>query len=311
MTSTPGGTALPDYSPASTSAGPLPSDQYGDITIWNTPTGITSSNMPAFLKTSIWFDNGQTANGAQQQAQSRLARANPGDNVAVDKTPTVGSYDIPASVEDIYKQYAAMSASVSPKDQQTYQELQKGLADAGFYGSATSIQGGWNGQTETALGDALVHYLQVSESTGGVGVSFKEWLAQTAQQNAANGNAFGAGGTGSSAPVLSDPDTLRRYAQEAAQAALGRNLTPNQLDTFVSQFHNQQIQSYTDAANHNGLSSQKDDPRASAVSFVTGSNQQEFGQHQIQGYTDAFLNMFLPSSSSAPNVPVDPSAVSY
>jgi hypothetical protein len=99
----------------------------------------------------------------------------------------------------------------------------------------------------------------------------------------------------------------------AAANSLGRALTKDELTKFIDQFHNEQINSYTQAANHNGLSAQKDNSRAAAIDFVTTNNQPEFQQHQIQGYTDAFLNMFLPSGgpSAAPNVPVDPQAVGY
>lgn len=297
---TPGGTALPNYGSIDTSGGTTaPTDSSGAIDIWDLPADVKGH--------VIWFDTGTTpaATAGGSQAAQRLAKANPGE-VNVAKLSAPHSFEVQASAEDVMKQFAAMSQT----DPTNFAAIQKELSDAGFYGAAASVYGGWNQQTETAVKDAMLQYIKVSEGAG-VPVSFLDFLKNTAAANTGiNGNG-GTGGTGSSAPVLSDPDTLRRYAQEAAQAALGRNLTPNQLDTFVSQFHNQQIQSYTDAANHNGLSSQKDDPRASAVSFVTGSNQQEFGQHQIQGYTDAFLNMFLPSGSSAPNVPVDPSAVSY
>jgi hypothetical protein len=156
----------------------------------------------------------------------------------------------------------------------------------------------------------MYSYLQVSQGAG-VAINFQQYLANVAAQTAANGG--GTSGGGSSSPLLTDPDTLTRYAQMAAANSLGRALTKDELTKFIDQFHNEQINSYTQAAGHNGLSAMKDDARSSAIGFVTSNNQPEFQQHQIQGYTDAFLNMFLPSGgpSAAPNVPVDPQAIGY
>jgi hypothetical protein len=292
---TPGVPVNPDGSPINYGSIVTPTDP--NISIWNLPSSVAGKN--------IWFD---TAHGtADTQAQSRLARANPGDNVKVIGAPT--SSEIQTSAEDVMAQYAAMSKN----DANAFRDLQHNLYDAGFYGkSATPPSPIWNKDTANALSAAIEAYYQLSHGAG-VAISFKDWVAQGANDARAAGATPGAGsgGAGSSAPILTDPDTLQRYAQMAAQAALGRNLTPGQLGKFIDTFHQQQVDSYTQAAGHNGLAAQKDDPRSSAINYVTSTNQPEFEQHQISGYTDAFLNMFLPSGSSAPNQNVDPTAVGY
>lgn len=194
------------------------------------------------------------------------------------------------------------------------------LADGAFYGSDTSTGAppkdytSFGSSTQQALANAMVQYLQATEG-GAFHQSFLDFVAmRAAQVTQANGGSLGnTGGSGSGSGgggviPLADPDTLKMYAQKAAQAALGRNLTSAQLDSFVSQFHSQQV---ADATAAKGTFVDKNDPRASAIQFVTQSNQGEFQQHQIQGYTDAFLNMFLSGQSAAPNVNVDPASVGY
>ena len=298
---TPGGTALPNYSGIDTSGGgtKAPSDASGAIDIWDLPSDIKGH--------VIWFDTGQsTPSSGANQAASRLARAHPGE-VNVAKLSQPHSFEVQATSEDVMKQFAAMSQS----DPTGFASIQKELQAAGFYGNASSVFGGWNQQTETAVKDALLQYIKVSEGAG-VPVSFLDFLKNQATANQGiNGNGQGGGGGAPSTPILTDPDTLANYAQKAAQAALGRALTPAEVNKFVAEFHGEQIQSYTDAAHHQGLSSLKDDPRASAIQYVAQANPKEYDQHQIQGYTDAFLNMFLPSGSQAPNVNTDPTAVAY
>ena len=222
--------------------------------------------------------------------------------------PPNGTY---GTALDLMKKYAALGSSSNPSDRQAFANLQQQLLALGAYGTSGSTNlvrfGTWTDLDAQAMLRVFKSYQQVAGKDGaGQPISFEEYVNQAAAQSAANGQA---GGTGSSNPVLlTDPDTLKRYAQMAAQAALGRNLTADQLSTFVDQFHQQQISA---AGAPGGALVDKNDPRASAIDFVTQQNSQEFGQHQVQGYTDSFLNMFLPNSSAAPNVNVDPTAVGY
>jgi hypothetical protein len=269
----------------------------GTTTIWNLPSDLNNK--------VIYFDTGYTHSSKTGPPQVKNREVSLEDKYGTGAVG--GSFDQNEPVSKIMDHYAAMSVN----DPLSFAALQKELLDAGFYGPpGTTILGGMKQQTQDALIKAMRQYLQVSQT--GTGQSFTKFLAGEAAANIGiNGNVPGSAGSGSSTPILTDPDTLTRYAQMAAENALGRALTKNELTKFVDQFHNEQINSYTQAAGHNGLSAMKDDPRSSAIDFVTSNNQPEFEQHQIQGYADSFLNMFLPSSSAAPNVSVDPQAVGY
>jgi hypothetical protein len=298
--------------PNGTQDASLPSDPTtGLISIWTDPTNLPSSDSKAFWDTSIWYDNGtKTASNSNPDGSVAAPHSRGGptfDDVGSPSKSHSVSFDNNMSAAEVMKQYAAMSQ----RDPLGFAAIQKELQAAGFYGaSTTAVLGGFNSQTEKALADAMYQYIKVAQGSG-TPVNFSDFLRNTAAANQGiNGNVPGASG-GSSAPILTDPDTLTRYAQMAAANSLGRSLTKDELTKFIDQFHNEQINSYTQAAGHNGLSAMKDDPRSSAIGFVTTNNQPEFEQHQIQGYTDSFLNMFLPSNSAAPNTPVDPQAIGY
>jgi hypothetical protein len=299
--------------PNGTQDASLPSDPTtGLISIWTDPTNLPSSDSKAFWDTSIWYDNGtKTASNSNPDGSVAAPHSRGGptfDDVGSPSKSHSVSFDNNMSAAEVMKQYAAMSQ----RDPLGFAAIQKELQAAGFYGaSTTAVLGGFNSQTEKALADAMYQYIKVAQGSG-TPVNFSDFLRNTAAANQGiNGNMSGGSG-GSSTPLLTDPDELTRYAQMAAQNSLGRSLSKQELNSFIDQFHNEQIQSYTDAANHNGLSAQKDNSRAAAIDFVTTNNKPEFEQHQIQGYTDSFLNMFLPSSTSAaPQVPVDPQAVGY
>jgi hypothetical protein len=299
------------YGPATQDTS-LPSDpNTGLISIWSDPTNLPASDSKAFWDSNIWFGDGlKTVQNGNPDSSVSAPHSKGGptfDDVGNPAKSHTASFDQNMSARDLMKQFAAMAGNPNMAGQ--WQSIQALLKQGNWYGSSTTtVQGGWNPQSEKALADALYSYIQVSQGAG-VAINFQQYLADVAAKTAANGG--GASGGGSSSPLLTDQGKLTRYAQMAAQNSLGRSLTKDELTKFVDQFHNEQINSYTQAAGHNGLSAQKDDPRSSAIDFVTSNNQPEFQQHQTQGYADAFLNMFLPSTSAAPNVPLDPQAVGY
>lgn len=234
------------------------------------------------------------------------------DNEDVTDKPVGGvkqDFKVPvhSDAESLMKQFAAMAYN----DPSKFVALQTALAQ-GPWVSGLKVTGAFDPDTEKALAAAMGQYLKTSEGAN-VPVTFKDFILQSAQTNQTLNPTNGAGGTGgtSSRPELTDPDTLVMYAQKAAQAALGRSLSSDEVNSFVNEFHSQQQSSFNNALQGNGPVVDKNDPRASAIGFVTSQHQQEFSQHQTQGYTDAFLNMFLGGTSAAPNVNVDSSAVGY
>lgn len=298
----------PDYGAGASGSGSgsVPVDDTGAIDVWNLPSFIADYEKQV-KKPFVWDYKQPTdtsGNKAFQNPEFKKA------NDVLDKGSE--NLDVNMSAEQLMKQLSAMSQN----DPMGFASVQRLLQAGNWYGSDKTIYGGWNKQTEDAFANAMVQYLKVARGAG-VPITFRQFLINTANVNEnLNGNtpgsgSGGAGGNLPSRPTLTDPDTLKMYAQKAAQAALGRDLNGDELDKFINEFHNQQTAAYENALHGNGDVVDKNDPRASAIQFVTQGHQQEFDQHQVQGYADAFLNMFLPNSSAAPNVNVDPSAVGY
>lgn len=249
---------------------------------------------------------------AQIRAQARLGKANPNDKMGYSQ-PTY------RSAIDLMKYYSALGTSPNASDRQQFANMQQQLLAIGAYGTSGAVSsyrpGVWTDLDAKALLKAFQSYQQVAGKDGaGQPLTFSEYIDQASSQSAANGQGGGAGGAGGglpSRPTLTDPDTLRLYAQKAAQAALGRNLTPDQVDAFVNQFHSEQQASFNDALKGQGAVTDKSDPRAAAIQYVASNNPQEAGAHQVIGYTDALLNSMLSGSHQLPTPNVDPTAVTY
>lgn len=294
--------ALAAVSPVTSKTIPV-DPETGMLDVWNLPSALTEDDPATHKPAQLWFDTGYKKVSTPQHDY-------PFDPEEVTGTKTASqSYQIPATASAIMQQYAALSFN----DPKAFQALQYQLAQAGFMGDATSpsqIKGGFSVQTEQALSSAMLQYLKVSQGSG-VAINFKDYLAQTATANEANGNPAlsGSSSSGGTPPTLADPETLALYAQKAAQAALGHNLTTAQVNSFVSSFHEQQT--LEAAGKTNGDTVNAADPRAEAINFVTQSDPQGFQQQQVKGYTDAFLDMFTSGQSQAPNINVDPTAVSF
>jgi hypothetical protein len=204
----------------------IPVDNTGMVSVWQLPKYMLSTD--GHKAPVLWFDTGHHAEKVHVPGPGE--HSGPGSDIT-----QVHSFDINATPEQIMKQFAAMSQN----DPVGFQAIQKQLADAGYYGASSHIYGGWNTQTELALRGAMIQYLKVSQSAG-VPVSFTQFLNNSTAANAANGNAgiAGSGGSGGSTakvphPTLTDPDQLTFYAQKAAQAALGRNLSQPELTQFT------------------------------------------------------------------------------
>jgi hypothetical protein len=219
-------------------------------------------------------------------------------------------------VSGYYNQWVKGTAGNDSQAYQAFVNLQKSLYYSGAYGQTSFDKihaGQWTSQTVNALSEALNEYHQASQS--GAPISFEEWLSANAKgaQKAGGGFYSDTTGSGASAPVLNlaDPQTLRMTAQQAAQAALGRNLSSDELSRFVDSFHAQQ-QAAFGAANAQGATSYTDagSPTAAAEAFVAQGHGQEAGQHQVIGYADALLNHLMSGSGELPTGTVDPTVTS-
>lgn len=228
---------------------------------------------------------------------------------------------------------------------QAFEQIQQLLWQAGAYGQTPLKDihlGQWTKQTQEALKGALENYSQIvqqqAQSLGtdaygnptpitgqqlssGAIPTFFQFLAQNAQQASKTGGYYGqgSGATSSSAKPLQLANTsdLIASVQKAAESALGHTLTAAQAEKFAVQIHTEQQRQYQQSLSAaqaaqsgatNITSEQLPSVDTQAMQFAIGSDPQGFQQSQIQGYTNAFLNLFLPGGSGRPNSGVDPVA---
>lgn len=251
----------PDYGRA---AGQAQTTVSGRVSIWDIPTGV-DPNKP------IWFDIGH---GETNDPSLDLRTG----KTSVNSSPT--STQILASPTKIMRQYAAMSAN----DPGSFLALQKLLA-SGPWGTVHE-NGAFDHSTEAALGNAMAQYLKLSHGAG-VAMSFSEYLQKTAATAQALGGDGTSLGSGQQQPhiTLADPAQIRDATQNAAQAALGRGLSAKELDKFVTEFQNQQIQNQTDTY------VQQTKLPGEAMAFVQKENPQAFHDNQRAAFLDQLVNL--------------------
>lgn len=191
----------------------------------------------------------------------------------------------------------------------TYEQLQRALWQAGFYGqtSLDSIHvGQWTSQTQSALIGALGNYEQLAKG-GKLPLTFSEFLNQNAVMGQDGGQNSGGSNSSSPAPFqanLADPNTIRAVAQNAAQQALGRSLSDDELSKFVQQFQAEQTAAERTAYNGTGTVTQPD-LSSEAASFVQQNNPKAYQQNQRSAYLDALVNLLggtRPSVTPTPSV---------
>jgi len=191
----------------------------------------------------------------------------------------------------------------------SFERLQQELYAAGMYGSTSYNDvkvGQWDTTTQTAMKTALEHYEDFIQGAQEP-MTFNEFLKQQASTDAdggffsQKGKGIGSAGTGSSSVPqvnLTDPAAIRSAAQAAAQQALGQGLSEDQLNAFVQQF---QAAQQSDQSSLNPTTTTPD-LSSQALAFAEQQSPGEYKDHQIQGYMNTLLNMFLPSESQRANV---------
>jgi len=155
-----------------------------------------------------------------------------------------------SSAESKQRQMAALAAS----NPAAFFALQKQLFFSGFYGSKMPRFGFYTSDDIDAMNNALGSYQALTAS--GVPVRWQDYLDRGMMMGLKNGwgSGGGFGGGGGRAPLVisyTDPAELHTALQNAAQAALVRNLNSAELDTFVKAFHGKEAAAQRGAYNGN------------------------------------------------------------
>lgn len=245
----------------------------GATTIWNMPSGLDPTK-------PIWFDVGHRTSNEQTVSMRTGHQANVSSHT---------SYQIMTNPEKVMKQFAAMSFN----DPSRFYALQAALGSGPF--GDVKATGAFDSDTESALGRAMLQYVKLSQGAG-VGVSFTDYLLQTAQHATALSQASQQ--ATANPVVLTDPVEIESAAQQAAQDALGQGLSPDQLKRFVSRFQSAQTAAQT--AKGGGTVSTPD-LGSEAMAFAQKDDPKAFQENQRTAYLDQLVNLLGGGLTSRPN----------
>lgn len=160
-----------------------------------------------------------------------------------------------------------------------YNEMKGLLYGAGGYGATTYanvLKGGVDDDTKAYV-NVLKGYRQAA--TGGYPGTFREYLTSrfdannTSGASSSGGGGSGGGGGGGGAIAYTDPEAIKQTLNKAAQNAFGREMSPEELDAFVNEFHGME-----GAAAYGG-----DQPNlsAQAVAKARAARPVEYNEHQV------------------------------
>jgi hypothetical protein len=297
----------------------------GAFSLYDIPTEL-NDYLNATSGGKLWFDIGHRKTtetmigGEDPVAEPGLVGAaggmeyTPGSANAAEHDVTTShkheAYDIYQKPWQVMQQWQAMRYN----DPAKFLQLQTALAALPGIGKV-NINGTFDHNTEAALGNAMLQYVKDSmgagitpiykdPKTGKVSGGFAGWLllnAETAQANGGAGSSLDNGGRNSQIQVT-DPESIRQAALQAAQEALGQSIPKDQLHKFVEKFQANQIASQSQTG---GVVTQPD-LGAEAMSFVQKSNPEEYKANQRMSYLDSLVNLLGGSVTSRPNQQTTP-----
>lgn len=128
----------------------------------------------------------------------------------------------------------ALPISMYGENPKGYLELQRALFAAGYFGSKSSKSIAWGADTASTM-EAWTALLRdtVQQQSLGQNVTWQDMLDRALKSTKA-------GGTATEKPPLvldyTDPEQVAGVVQRAAQASLGRNLSGEEIEHFVSEF---------------------------------------------------------------------------
>jgi hypothetical protein len=215
------------------------------------------------------------------QARSHLGI---GDQITAEQS---ASPPITGSAADLVKYPITLYGS----DPKAYLQLQQALYAAGFYGSTPASSIPWGSDPQGTTYDAYKKVLIATQQAQAVGLDItpSEMLSDAVKRH----QAATAGATVPKPGLViqqSDPAVLRGLVQQAAQEALGRNLSADEVNSFVESFHRQEAayskKSYEAQQNTTGstFTLTQPDANAQAKEFVEGGHPQEAGGQDLAGY---------------------------
>lgn len=224
-----------------------------------------------------------------------LARHLPGEDR--EGIPTKSKADR-REISDLMKLFAGLA--YTPDGASKLEDYQRRLYAAGFYGSAKPEDVAWGSfdqGTETAVRNALIKTYQIGEA--GAPVSFDEYIDKTAADRAK-----GQGQQAATPHQLTNPRVIASVLQQTAQNVLGRNLSKDEVEHFVSDYTATEEEYFkaADSANAGGNPLIYQPPSVDIAAQDTISEQYgaEAGGNRASDYLGVLQNLLGQGSLPAP-----------
>lgn len=206
------------------------------------PTGDSSSGTPA--RTGLWDLSGldQKTPILIQHGGVPTKHLDPGDAAIASKYQPVSALPgTPPEGSGLLGDLVKRPIQLYGTDPQAYLQFQQALFAAGFYGSASASSIPWGSDPQGTTYDAWKKVLIASQQaqSAGIDITPDELLTDAVKRHQAAQKGIGI----PKSPLViqqTDPATLRGIAQQAAQDALGRNLSTDEVNQFVEAYHRQE-----------------------------------------------------------------------
>jgi len=261
------------------------------------PVNTGDSSGSSSPRTGLWDLSGldeknpiivRGATGMSAQSRSHLGI---GDQATAEKS---AAPPITGSAADLVKYPITLYGS----DPKQYLQLQQALYAAGFYGSTPASSIPWGSDPQGTTYDAYKKVLIATQQAqaAGFNITPTEMLSDAVARHKA-----ATAGAQVPKPGLviqqSDPAVLRGLVQQAAQEALGHNLSKDEVNGFVESFHRQEAaysqKAYAAQQNSTGATFQLTQPDASAQAkeFVEGGHPTEAGGNRLADYVGVIQSL--------------------
>lgn len=307
----------PDSSPklGGTTGQPVPVDA-GAAKIWGIPTELTDYLNQVGTGGKLFFDVGQhkVKHGG---TSGPVIYSGDGDI----KVGAAKPVSVPASIKtEAYNvmlkpwQVMAQIQASSYNNPALFVSIQNALAQSGAFGTV-HINGTFDQATQNAIAQAMIAYVKLSvgteavpeyqdPKTGKKSSGFVAFILNAAQR----GKALGVNQPAvPPKPTLTvtDPAAIRSQIQNAAQTALGRGLSEEQINAFVTQFQNEQ--KHAELAGP-GATAVQPDLSSEAGKFAQQANPGAYKANQRQAFVDSLVNL-LGGTNARPTITPTPAAM--
>jgi len=215
------------------------------------------------------------SNGAQLRADGTVMTQRGG----VEHDSQVGTAPLQGQSRMTVGNALTWLANLSTKDPGAFQSMVDRLHKAHYLSDQdyTAMGATYDAQVGTAFSRLALDVASVNSTAGGATTSLEEYLKNKTDHPGPDPNAY--------KPVtrtFTDPNEIRAVAENAAQTAIGRRLTPQEQAALTAHFHGQESSMFDqiDAAGRQHLGASVTQPTATGAAYAEINDNPQLAQEQ-------------------------------